>query len=185
MDFRIPITLGLQQFLTDISNDFDISEKDLHKRYLVDISKKNERNPSGYMLFVKQMHENKIDNITFTDKSKLIGDKWKNLTDEEKLKYKQIANNFIKPEVKCIEVKNHIICDKIIYNDTEFCKKHYKTNLKKQQSSQKIILAQNYTKSNNFTVDLIIIDNNTFYKDEFGNLFKMLEDGSGEMIESK
>ena len=188
MDFKTPITLGLQQFFTEISNDFNIPENELHKKYLADNSKKNDRNPSGYMLFVKQMHENQdnvTDNITFTDKSKIIGDKWKNLTDEEKLKYKQIANNFIKPEKKCTKVKNDVICNNFIYNDTGFCKKHYKANLKSQQTLEKSDnVSDNYTKFNNFTVDIIIIDNNTFYKDEFGNIFKMLEDGSGELIET-
>lgn len=181
MNFKIPITIGLNNFLTKISDNYDISLEDLQDKYLV--NNKNEKNTSNYMLFIKQMHENHDDDYlnktTFINKSKIIGNKWKKLTDDEKLEYKTIANNSTLFKI-CSNIKNNISCPKFVYNDTSFCKKHYKENSKKLLSFNKSYKNPNHI----FSVDIIIIDNQHFYKDQYGYLYKMLEDGSGEIVDS-
>ena len=186
-NFKDSITVGLSKFLSEISNDLELPEDELHNKYL--INKKVERNPSGYMLFVKKMHkenphknhpsDNKVIQMTFINKSKLIGNKWKNLTKEEKMIYNKKASELIKIENICISKKNNVTCPKIVYENNEFCKKHYKENIKKEKNKikEKIVKFTDVVEQNadNYTVDIVIIDNNTYYKDIYGNMYKKLE----------
>ncbi len=155
------ITAGLKSFLSDISNNFDISESELFKRYLISESVSSN---SGYMLFVKEMYKNfdllnqSQQKLDFPEKSKIIGNKWKRLTNEQKLQYKEIARD----GGKCIRTSHDIFpCGEKIFKDF-YCKLHHDEYIKEKIE---------------YSVEITEINDEVLYKDVFGTYYKKNENG--------
>ena len=190
--FKKEIIKSIKLYLKDLSNEYEINENEFYDSYLNKYLKRNKKT-TAYMMFVKNMHKEYEDEskekINFVDKAKLIGSKWGTLTDKEREIYKSQAdiNNINTVEIssdepkkndQCIWInnKNKKRCPKTIMkeNDSCYCKKHYKLNLKKleyQEREQKNI---NYEYDQNFTNSKLVEYNHEstiYYKDIYSRLY--------------
>ena len=166
----------------------EIDKEEFFNSYLSKYSK-NKKKKTAYMMFVKEMHKEyekkeQIDKIKFSEKAKLIGSKWCNLSDVEKEKYGFIAdsNNMVEHDTDndtCTwtNEKNNKKCFKNIYdNKYNLCKKHFKLF-----SKRKIFLERNKEKQNqiksddyiNSEVQEILHDNSIIYYDIYKRIYSL------------
>lgn len=199
--FKKEIIKSIKLYLKDLSENLNIDENEFYDSYLNKYLKRNKKT-TAYMMFVKNMHkeydQENPGKINFVDKAKLIGSKWGNLTEQEKEKYKSQAdiNNtnliLVSPEdVKndtCIWInnKNKKQCPKIISNlNCQYCKKHYKLNLKKQEylqrekNNQSDELDSNYINS---SLVEYVYESEIYYKDIYNRFYIISEDDIAKCI---
>ncbi len=118
----------------------DISEK-MQNTY----SHFNNKKLTGYMLFVQDMYkELKTENITFSEKSKIISQKWKTIDKEKKNKYIMEAAKRSVKKPKIVKKKKVVetVPDKtrVTYDDSII----YNTKLKKIIYEDKFYIVDNF-----------------------------------------
>lgn len=105
---------GFKLFSIELENKYNLDRNKLQKEYNYIYKKKI----TGYMLFVKEMYNNKeLNNLTISKTSKIISKKWKNLDKKTKQIYIDKANLHKNPK----NIKKEIKPDKILnnnYNET-------------------------------------------------------------------
>jgi hypothetical protein len=151
------------------------------------------------MMFVKEMHKEyekkeQIDKIKFSEKAKLIGNKWCNLPDVEKEKYGFIAdsNNMVEHDIDndniCMWVneKNNKKCFKDIYdNKYNLCKKHFKLFSKRKSFLERNKEKQNQIKFDDYTnseVQEILHNNSTIYYDMYKRIYSLDKQNNASCI---
>ena len=195
--FKKEILNVVKTYTSYISTKTNIPEEELYKLLLIQnkSSKVKKINTTGYIMFVKKMHETCDNNLNFTDKSKLIGNAWCSLTTDKKLEYNKLAvntnenSNINSEKDYCtfINIKKDKKCNKFICEHNKLlCKKHYKLHLKKMEKSKKIkditeniIDINKYTNSN---VKLIIHDDKEMYVDYFNKLYIIDNNNNASLI---
>ena len=198
--FKKEIIIAIKLYIKEFSeqNFPDIDKEEFFDLYLSKYSK-NKKKKTAYMMFVKEMHKEydekeKFDKIKFTEKAKLIGNKWCNLPDIEKEKYEFIAdnNNMTEHDVNndniCtwINEKNNKKYLKDIYdNEYNFCKKHFKIFLKKKTFLERNKEKQNQIKFDNYKnseVQEILHNNSTIYSDIYNRIYTLDEQNNASCI---
>lgn len=203
--FKKEIIIAIKLYIKEFSehNFPDVDKEEFFNLYLSKYSK-NKKKTTAYMMFVKEMHKEydkkeQVDKIKFSEKAKLIGNKWCNLPDVEKEKYEFIAdnNNMIEHDVNSdnictwVNEKNKKKCFKDIYdNEYNLCKKHFKLFLKKKSFLERNKEKQNQIKFDNYMnseVQEIIQDNSTIYYDIYQRVYSLDEQNNalciGEIID--
>jgi len=191
------IKLYIKELAEQSNSKFD--EDEIFDQYLSKYSK-NKKKTTGYMMFVKEMHkkydmEEKLDKIKFIDKDKFIGDKWRNLPENEKKIYESIAgsdntiyddddDDDVKNKCRWINEKNDKKCLKKIYDEKySFCKKHYKVFMKKktflENKQKETILYNNYKDSE---VIKFLYNDITIYKDIYNRLYSIDKNNDASCI---
>ena len=196
--FKKEIIKAINLYLKEISETIEINEDEFYNVYLQKYLKKKKKT-TAYMMFVKEMHKeyDNNKNMKFTDKAKLIGTKWCNLSDKEKLMYETIAkfdnnNKILKKEeisdniCTWINIKNNKQCSKVIFcKDTKMCKKHFKLYEKKikyQQRNNPIIKEQIIDNYKNTEVEEFIYESKIMYKDIYNRIYNVNEKNQATCI---
>lgn len=196
--FKKEIIKAINLYLKEVSDTIEINEDEFYNIYLQKYLKKKKKT-TAYMMFVKEMHKEYDDkkNIKFSDKAKLIGTKWCNLSDKEKQMYETIAkldnkNKILKKEeisdhiCTWINVQNNKQCSKIIYcKDTKMCKKHFKLYQKKikyQQRNNPRIKEQVIDNYKNTEVEEFIYESKIMYKDIYDRLYNVNDENQASCI---
>jgi hypothetical protein len=203
--FKKEIIIAIKIYIKEFSeqNFPDINKEEFFNLYLSKYSK-NKKKTTAYMMFVKEMHKEyekkeQIDKIKFSEKAKLIGNKWCNLPDVEKEKYGFIAdnNNMVEHDTDndniCtwVNEKNNKKCFKDIYdNEYNLCKKHFKLFSKRKSFLERNKEKQNQIKFDDYTnseVQEILYNNSTIYYDIYKRIYSLDEQNNalciGEIID--
>ena len=198
--FKKEIIIAIKLYIEEFSkqNFPDIDKEEFFNLYLSKYSK-NKKKTTAYMMFVKEMHKEydekeNIDKIKFSEKAKLIGNKWCNLPNIEKEKYEFIAdnNNMIEHDINrnniCtwVNEKNNKKCFKNIYdNEYNLCKKHFKLFLKRKTFLERNKEKQNQIKFDDYMnseVQEIIHNNSTIYYDMYKCIYSLDEQNNASCI---
>lgn len=200
--FKKEIIIAIKIYIKEFSeqNFPDIDKEEFFNLYLSKYSK-NKKKKTAYMMFVKEMHKEyekkeQIDKIKFSEKAKLIGNKWCNLPDVEKEKYGFIAdsNNMVEHDTDndndniCtwVNEKNNKKCFKDIYdNEYNLCKKHFKLFSKRKSFLERNKEKQNQIKFDDYTnseVQEILHNNSTIYYDMYKRIYSLDEQNNASCI---
>ena len=200
--FKKEIIIAIKIYIKEFSeqNFPDIDKEEFFNLYLSKYSK-NKKKKTAYMMFVKEMHKEyekkeQIDKIKFSEKAKLIGNKWCNLPDVEKEKYGFIAdsNNMVEHDTDndndniCtwVNEKNNKKCFKDIYdNEYNLCKKHFKLFSKRKSFLERNKEKQNQIKFDDYTnseVQEILYNNSTIYYDMYKRIYSLDEQNNASCI---
>ena len=198
--FKKEIIIAIKLYIKEFSeqNFPDVDKEEFFNLYLSKYSK-NKKKKTAYMMFVKEMHKEydkkeQIDKIKFSEKAKLIGNKWCNLPDIEKEKYEFIAdtNNMVEHDTDndniCtwVNEKNNKKCFKNIYdNEHNLCKKHFKLFIKRKSFLERNKEKQNQIKFDDYInseVQEILHDNSTIYCDMYKRIYSLDEQNNASCI---
>jgi len=203
--FKKEIIIAIKLYIKEFSEQSfpEIDKEEFFNLYLSKYSK-NKKKTTAYMMFVKEMHKEydkkeQVDKIKFSEKAKLIGNKWCNLPDVEKEKYECIADNtnMIEHDVNndniCtwVNEKNNKKCFKNIYeNEYNLCKKHFKVFIKKKSFLEKNKEKQNQIKFDDYInseVQEILHNDQNIYSDMYNRIYSLDEKNNalciGEIID--
>lgn len=200
--FKKEIITAIKLYIKEFSetNFPEVDKEEFFNQYLSKYSK-NKKKKTGYMMFVKEMHKEydkqeqiKFDKIKFSEKAKLIGNKWCNLPDTEKEKYEFIADSNNMAERDCdndnlctwINEKNNKKCYKNIYdNEYNLCKKHWKLFLKKKNFLERNRQKQNVIKFDDYInsqVKEMSYNDSIIYRDMYNRIYSLDEQNNASCI---